>query len=86
MGKKLGAVFIIYGIINLIASVALIFTFSSVLSIIGLAGIVWPIIFIAIGAWMRRRAITQEHRDTQMDKQTEELERMRKKLEEKDTT
>lgn len=86
MGKKLGAVFIIYGIINLIASVALIFTFSSVLSIIGLAGIVWSIIFIAIGAWMRRRAITQEHRDTQMDKQTEELERMRKKLEEKDTT
>ena len=81
MGKKLGAAFIIYGMLNMIASIAFLFA----MPIVGLAGIVWSIIIIAIGAWMRNKAKAQEHRDKQMDKQTDELERMRKKLEDKDT-
>jgi len=76
MGKKLGAAFIIYGIINILGSVVLLF----VLPIIGLAGIVWSIIIIAIGAWMRRRAEAQEFRDAEAHRQTELLEKMAGKL------
>jgi hypothetical protein len=54
------------------------------LPIIGLAGIVWSIIFIAIGAWMRRRAEAQEIRDIHTAKQTEALQRMADKLSEKE--
>jgi hypothetical protein len=70
MGKKLGAAFIIYGFINLFASVVLLFTLNAMLTIIGGAGIVWSIIFIAIGWWSRERAIAQEHRDEQLEEQT----------------
>lgn len=80
MGKKLGAAFIIYGILNLIGSVVFLF----MLPIVGLAGIVWSIIFIGIGAWMRRRAEAQEFRDINTAKQTAALERMADKLSEKE--
>jgi len=63
MGKKIGAAFIIYGMINLFGSIVLLFT----LPIIGLAITVWSIIFIAIGAWMRRRAEAQEVRDIDLE-------------------
>jgi len=39
--------------------------------IIGLAGVVWSIIIIAIGAWMRRRAEAQELRDRDSQRQRE---------------
>ncbi|PWU79026.1 MAG: hypothetical protein DLM72_19465 [Candidatus Nitrosopolaris wilkensis] len=85
MGKKLGAAFIIYGIINLIASIAFLFT-NNVIVIVGLAGIIWSVILIAIGKWMRRRATAQEFRDSQTIKQTDALERMADRLEERSET
>lgn len=56
MGKKLGAAFIIYGIINLIASVVLL----AFIPPIGIGGIVWSIVFIAVGSWMRGNAKRNE--------------------------
>jgi len=56
MGKKLGAAFIVYGIINMIGSIVLLFVMPPV----GLAGVVWSIIFIAIGSWMRSNAKRNE--------------------------
>ena len=46
MGKKLGAAFIIYGILNLLGGIVFLF----MIPIVGLARIVWSIIFIAIGS------------------------------------
>ena len=51
---------------------------------IGIGGIVWSAIFISVGWWSRSRAIKQEHRDKQLDIQTDALERMKKRLEEDD--
>jgi len=56
MGKKLGAAFIIYGILNIIGSVVLLVF----MPIAGLAGIAWSIIFIVIGSWMRGNAKRNE--------------------------
>lgn len=72
MGKKLGAVFIIYGILNLLASIVLLFW----IPYIGLAGIVWSIIIMVIGKWMRSNAKKNEERDAL-------LKDMSKKLDEK---
>jgi len=59
MGKKLGAAFIIYGILNMIASVVLLVY----MPFVGISGIVWSIILIAVGSWMRSSAKRNEQRD-----------------------
>lgn len=55
MGRRLGNALIVYGIINLIASL-----FLLVYPLFGISGIVWSIIIIALGKWQRDKAKTNE--------------------------
>jgi biopolymer transport protein ExbB/TolQ len=55
MGRKLGNALIVYGIINLIASL-----FLLGYPLLGISGIVWSIIIMALGKWQRDKAKTNE--------------------------
>jgi hypothetical protein len=56
MGKTIGAAFIIYGFLNLIGGIVLLF----MIRILGFAGIVWSLIFIGLGLWMSGNAKRHE--------------------------
>jgi len=59
MGKKLGAAFIIYGILNMVAAIVLL----AFMPLVGIGGIVWSVVIIALGKWMRSSAKRNEERD-----------------------
>jgi hypothetical protein len=66
MGRKLGNLLIIYGILNFLAS----FLFGSVYIVIG--AFLWMMLMIGLGSWQRGKAKSQEARE----RQTQALETM----------